>query len=1357
MLENSINIGQYENNKDKTIRIPWDKYEVVLLVDAYNKIANNPENRTNIIQNLSIKLRNRAKNYLHIEVDDTFRNFNGVNMRIGNIKYLFTNGLNGLSSYSQLDKEIYELYKNNYGEFRRIKDIAENQVNIQNVSIDISNKSYESNSNAPVNNRTMLSDNTYFDFSSLNPQTNLNIEKEIEQDENTLSSAKESNNIALKQDMKDIKIKDTDLSKRTINALTRVGIITIYDLINYNEDLNAICNIGKYTLQEINDYITRLNLYNDNNEYADSETISKANNISIKNTELSNRTVNCLLANKVDSLGKLLRLDIQRFKMIESVNNNIINEIVSYINSKGYENLLYQDYDDIVQNYTDISKTPEEIDDRIYNLKINKLKLPQKILNKLWLETTTIGDFITKKNIDNLNKKDIDIIYEELGTYGIKKFKEYIPKHIETPTTYFLKISDVFEDSWIANACDKYNLKNIGLLANVFPDIFLQDEYLITQDLFNEKFCFIENKLKELGIDNTPINLSYFEKEELLKKDIFELCNINYIDVIEKKMAEILPLYISERAQDVIAERYGVNDGQEKTLEEVGQLLGITRERVRQIECNALMRLRRSYIEFEQIEQELSELCSYLGNVISYFPKETYKFKRLLSGQIPNVYIDYEHCCLWSNNKNQYQDIKDEIMKLFDNEENTFIVSQIQQNIRSVLVKYINNETEEQKVNFSNFYEKIYFDIINNEFIKLNDSRYGKKISNKTQSKENIIYWFEQIYKEPVILPQNNEEVLLKNLEPLFEKCPYAKKLCLRRVSEQIIKPNAVFCGFSKYIHINNVSYDAKILDDIIEKIIILLKESNNSSIMKNIFDRYSYECKTAGIDDEYYLIGLIKYKNDPRLECDIRKMTISLTDKDIEAIPQNDSITIDAGNDDFNISEEDKKNIKDILLSDFSKGFRNNDYIHLTKFKTKFKQTFHYPLSFDDKMLANYIKSITVEKKGVLYSIESLLDEKITNEILNFIEKCFNEGRQIIYIQAIYNQFNDDLLNSNIVDKDMLHLYLKNVLPEDMVLGEYIQKVPSKVIIDIRQIVKKDLENFLINSCRPVTKEEIYKNLYNYTQEQIDFCLNTSTDFISNQNEIFFHESLVNINDEQLYSLEKLIDQYLNENEYMSIKNLYEKTKRVMPQIIEKNPFLLERGLKNYIKNKIANKFNYGKTLIFKKGKHYNSPKLYRIFGEKHNSFTLSDLKELSNDLNTIILWDEIYENSIRISQDKFVHKADDIFDIDATDIAVQRFCGDMPMSIKQISHFGTFPDAKYPWNNFLLESFINSYSKRYRLVNQNFAETDTLGAIVIKESRIKTYDDLFIYLLTYNDVTLTNTEIVNYLRNQGYNARKH
>ena len=38
--------------------------------------------------------------------------------------------------------------------------------------------------------------------------------------------------------------------------------------------------------------------------------------------------------------------------------------------------------------------------------------------------------------------------------------------------------------------------------------------------------------------------------------------------------------------------RFGLNDGNEYTLEEVGQKFGVTRERIRQIEAKALRKLR---------------------------------------------------------------------------------------------------------------------------------------------------------------------------------------------------------------------------------------------------------------------------------------------------------------------------------------------------------------------------------------------------------------------------------------------------------------------------------------------------------------------------------------------------------------------------------------------------------------------------------------------------------------------------------------------------------------------------------------------------------------------------------------------
>ena len=48
---------------------------------------------------------------------------------------------------------------------------------------------------------------------------------------------------------------------------------------------------------------------------------------------------------------------------------------------------------------------------------------------------------------------------------------------------------------------------------------------------------------------------------------------------------------LSTREREVLALRYGLDDHEPKTLEEIGRRLGLTRERVRQIEVEALRRL----------------------------------------------------------------------------------------------------------------------------------------------------------------------------------------------------------------------------------------------------------------------------------------------------------------------------------------------------------------------------------------------------------------------------------------------------------------------------------------------------------------------------------------------------------------------------------------------------------------------------------------------------------------------------------------------------------------------------------------------------------------------------------------------
>ena len=62
-------------------------------------------------------------------------------------------------------------------------------------------------------------------------------------------------------------------------------------------------------------------------------------------------------------------------------------------------------------------------------------------------------------------------------------------------------------------------------------------------------------------------------------------------ELLREDLHEVLGS-LSPRERDVLRLRFGMDDGRQRTLEEVGQLFGVTRERIRQIEAKALRKLR---------------------------------------------------------------------------------------------------------------------------------------------------------------------------------------------------------------------------------------------------------------------------------------------------------------------------------------------------------------------------------------------------------------------------------------------------------------------------------------------------------------------------------------------------------------------------------------------------------------------------------------------------------------------------------------------------------------------------------------------------------------------------------------------
>lgn len=151
-------------------------------------------------------------------------------------------------------------------------------------------------------------------------------------------------------------------------------------------------------------------------------------------------------------------------------------------------------------------------------------------------------------------------------------------------------------DIWTNQDARKLIQDRIDCGINQVEDIIQQSMPIESLDTTYE--MFLKN------IERDEIQDDVFENiiENEIQDDVFENTNFDafywnddiYDEIEQRALRETLENLMGElknREQEVLKARYGFDDGIEKTLEEVGQTFGVTRERIRQIEANAIRKL----------------------------------------------------------------------------------------------------------------------------------------------------------------------------------------------------------------------------------------------------------------------------------------------------------------------------------------------------------------------------------------------------------------------------------------------------------------------------------------------------------------------------------------------------------------------------------------------------------------------------------------------------------------------------------------------------------------------------------------------------------------------------------------------
>ena len=214
------------------------------------------------------------------------------------------------------------------------------------------------------------------------------------------------------------------------------------------------------------------------------------------------------------------------------------------------------------------------------------LKHSKIFSNKLDLE-----DLIQEGNIGLIKAAEkFDFTRDtEFSTYAVWWIEQAIKRAIaDTGLTVRLPVHLV-EKIFKATKLDRnFQLQNMSTgrrLELIAEEMQTTSEEV--RELFKLRDIYLHIKSLDMPVgeeSDTPLADFIPDEENLLEETVSLLLLKEQLDDVMKAL--------TEREREVLTLRFGLADGRERTLEEVGNIFNVTRERIRQIEAKALRKLR---------------------------------------------------------------------------------------------------------------------------------------------------------------------------------------------------------------------------------------------------------------------------------------------------------------------------------------------------------------------------------------------------------------------------------------------------------------------------------------------------------------------------------------------------------------------------------------------------------------------------------------------------------------------------------------------------------------------------------------------------------------------------------------------